>query len=159
MLGRIDPNSKSAYLAGPGRWNDPDMLEVGNGEFASNLTAAQTHFTMWCIMAAPLIMGNDVTAMSSGTLAILTNNEAIAVDQDPAGEQGERVAGIVDSAEVWSKPLGYDFTTRAVAFLNRDTNNPATITVYWTNLAFQPGTGATVRDLWTHQDLGNFTNS
>src|SRR6516162_4607881 len=88
MISKIDQNSKSAYLAGPGRWNDADMLEVGNGEFATNLVAAQTHFTMWCIMAAPLIAGNNLTTMSAGTLAILTNAEAIAVDQDPAGEQG-----------------------------------------------------------------------
>jgi len=158
MIGRIDQNSKSAYVAGPGRWNDPDMLEVGNGEFATNLVAAQTHFTMWCIMAAPLIAGNNVTTMSAQTLAILTNAEAIAVDQDPAGEQGERVAGIVDSAEVWSKPLGYDFTTRAVALLNRSATTPATITCYWTNLALLSGS-ATVRDLWSHQDLGAFTDS
>lgn len=157
MLSKIDPNSTTAYLAGPGRWNDPDMLEIGNGEFAGNLTAARTHFTMWCIMAAPLIAGNNVTTMSAGTLQILTNAEAIAVDQDAAGEQGVKVFD-GGSSEVWSKPLGYDFTTRAVAFLNRDTNNPATITCYWTNLAFQAGT-ATVRDLWTHQDLGTFTNS
>ena len=158
MIGRIDQNSKSAYVAGPGRWNDPDMLEIGNGEFATNLVAAQTHFTMWCIMAAPLIAGNNVTTMSAQTLAILTNAEAIAVDQDPAGEQGERVGGVVDSAEIWSKPLGYDFTARAVALLNRSTNTPATITCYWTNLALLPGS-AIVRDLWSHQDLGTFVDS
>ncbi len=89
----------------------------------------------------------------------MTNSEAIAVDQDPAGEQGVFVGGIKDSAEVWSKPLGYDFTTRAVALLNRSTNSSATLTCYWTNLAFQAGTAATVRDLWAHQDLGSFTNS
>jgi alpha-galactosidase len=158
MLGRIDPNSKSAYLAGPGRWNDPDMLEVGNGEFATNFVAAQTHFTMWCIMAAPLVAGNNITTMSAQTLQILTNTEAIAVDQDPAGEQGVRVGGSVASGEVWSKPLGYDFTTRAVVLLNRSTNAPTNITCYWTNLALQPGS-ATVRDLWSHADLGTFTGS
>src|SRR5438067_8296900 len=100
MLGHVDPNSTSAFVAGPGRWNDPDMLEIGNGEFASNLTAAQTHFTMWCIMASPLIMGNDLTAMSSGTLQILTNAEAIAVDQDLAGEQGTKVFD-GGTSEVW----------------------------------------------------------
>ena len=158
MLGRIDPNSKSAYLAGPGRWNDPDMLEVGNGEFATNFVAAQTHFSMWCIMAAPLLAGNNLTTMSAQTLQILTNAEAIAVDQDPAGEQGIRVAGSAPSGEVWSKPLGYDFTTRAVVLLNRSTNAATNITCYWTNLALQPGS-ATVRDLWSHADLGTFTGS
>ena len=156
MISHIDPNSTSAFAAGPGRWNDPDMMEIGNGEFATNLVAAQTHFTMWCIMAAPLIAGNNLTSMSAGTLAILTNSEAIAVDQDPAGEQGVRVSSTQD---VWSKPLGYDFTTRAVALLNRQINTSVGITCYFTNLAFPPNTIATVRDLWAHADLGTFTNS
>jgi autotransporter-associated beta strand protein len=159
MISKIDQNSKSAYLAGPGRWNDPDMLEIGNGEFATNFVGAQTHFTMWCIMAAPLLVGTTMSSIQPQSLAILTNTEAIAVDQDPAGEQGERVGGIVDSAEVWSKPLGYDFTTRAVALLNRSSNSSANITCNFTNLAFQPGTTATVRDLVAHQNLGTFTNS
>lgn len=159
MISHIDPDSTSAFVAGPGRWNDPDMMEIGNGEFATNLVAAQTHFTMWCIMAAPLVAGNTLTSMSAGTLAILTNTEAIAVDQDAAGEQGVFVGGTKDTAEVWSKPLGYDFTTRAVALLNRQTNTSADITCYFTNLAFQPNTTATVRDLWGHTDLGTFTNS
>jgi alpha-galactosidase len=159
MISHIDANSTSAFVAGPGRWNDPDMLEIGNGEFATNFVEAQTHFTMWCEMAAPLIMGNNLGSMSLGTLQILTNTEAIAVDQDPAGEQGVLVGGIKDNAEVWSKPLGYDFTTRAVALLNRSTNSSAIITCNFTNLAFQPNSTATVRDLWTHTDLGTFTNS
>ncbi|HEY1787403.1 MAG TPA: NPCBM/NEW2 domain-containing protein [Verrucomicrobiae bacterium] len=159
MISHIDPNSMTAFVAGPGRWNDPDMLEIGNGEFATNLAGAQTHFTMWCEMAAPLVMGNNLTTISAQTLQILTNAEAIAVDQDPAGEQGVLVEGVKDSAEVWSKPLGYDFTTRAVALLNRSTSNSAVITCNFTNLAFLAGTAATVRDLWTHQDLGMFTNS
>ncbi|MDE3100193.1 MAG: NPCBM/NEW2 domain-containing protein, partial [Verrucomicrobiota bacterium] len=159
MISHLDPNSQSAFAAGPGRWNDPDMMEIGNGEFVTNLVGAQTHFTMWCEMAAPLIAGNNLSTMSAQSLAILTNGEAIAVDQDPAGEQGVFVAGIQDSAEVWSKALGYDFTTRAVALLNRSSTTPATITCYFTNLAFQAGTTATVRDLWAHQDLGTFTDS
>ncbi len=159
MISHIDPNSMTAFAAGPGRWNDPDMLEIGNGEFATNLAGAQTHFSMWCEMAAPLVMGNNLTTMSAQTLQILTNSEAIAVDQDPSGEQGIFVEGVQDNAEVWSKPLGYDFTTRAVALLNRSTSNSAVITCNFTNLAFQAGTTATVRDLWAHQNLGTFTNS
>jgi autotransporter-associated beta strand protein len=157
MTSKIDQNSRSAYLAGPGRWNDSDMLEVGRGDF-TNTVAAESHFTMWCIQAAPLIAGNNITNMSAQTLAILTNPEAIAVDQDPAGEEGVRVGGVPDIAEVWSKPLGYDFTTRAVALFNRSTNTSAVITCQWTNLAFQSGP-ATVRDLWMHTDLGTFTNT
>jgi len=158
MISHIDLNSQTAYIAGPGRWNDPDMLEVGNG----GMTAVQdqSHFTMWCIMAAPLIMGNNLTAMSPQTMATLTNSEIIAVDQDPAGEQGVKVVNNVSAGstnEVWSKTLGYDFTTKAVVLFNR--LGPATnITVNWTNLGLQAGT-ATVRDLWAHQNLGTFTNS
>ncbi|HUB86732.1 MAG TPA: NPCBM/NEW2 domain-containing protein, partial [Verrucomicrobiae bacterium] len=159
MISHIDTDSTSAFVAGPGRWNDPDMMEIGNGEFATNYVAAQSHFTMWCEMAAPLIMGNKLNTLTPQSLAILTNAEAIAVDQDPAGEQGTLVGGIKDSAEVWSKPLGYDFTTHAVALFNRSTSSSATITCYFTNLAFQPNTPVTVRDLWAHQDLGTFTNS
>lgn len=159
MLSHIDQNSTSAFMAGPGRWNDPDMLEIGNGDFTNNYTAAQTHFTMWCEMAAPLIAGINLSNVSPQSLAILTNTEVIAVDQDPAGEQGVFVGGSRDNAEVWSKPLGYDFTTRAVALLNRSTTAAATITCNFTNLALQAGTTATVRDLWAHQDLGTFTGS
>src|ERR1051325_7428423 len=60
MVSKIDPNSKSAYVAGPGRWNDADMMEVGNNEFLTNFVAAQAHFTMWCEMASPLIAGTDL---------------------------------------------------------------------------------------------------
>ena len=157
VMSSIDPNSRSAYLAGPGRWNDPNILQVGLGDF-TNLIPAQTYFTMWCVMAAPLLAGNDVTSMSAQTLSVLTNPEAIAVDQDPAGEQATWAGGTQDVAEVWSKPLGYDFTTRAVALLNRSTTASASISCVWTNLGLQSG-AATVRDLWAHADLGAFANS
>jgi alpha-galactosidase len=158
MISHLDPNSTTAFVAGPGRWNDPDMLEVGNGGMTA--TQDQTHFTLWCIMAAPLIMGNNLTNMSAQALATLTNAEAIAVDQDPAGEEGVKVvnnAGSVGTNEVWSRTLGYDFSTKAVVLLNRF-GPPTNITVYWTNLGLQAGP-ATVRDLWAHVNLGTFTNS
>ncbi|HWY31201.1 MAG TPA: NPCBM/NEW2 domain-containing protein [Candidatus Acidoferrum sp.] len=304
IISHLDLNSRYTYLAGPGRWNDPDVLLIGWGDFATNNpTAAQTYFTMWCEMSAPLIESFDLRYLPSQLVAILTNAEAIAVDQDPAGEQGicvgtpdpipngaiingtyeiadepgfvladpgsggvgtgviqwtnylgkeqqwnithvsgneykilcaanglalsgptagaqlvlqnytgasdqlwtfvangsyyniinagtgqamddwggggSQVVGqyaayssnpnqcwnlgvggdIRDFSELWSKPLGYDFTTRAVALLNRSINNSTTITCNWNSLGFQSGTTATVRDLWTHQNLGTFTNS
>jgi fibronectin type 3 domain-containing protein len=131
------------------------MLEIGNGGMTD--TEYRAHFTMWCIMAAPLISGADLRSISAASLAIMTNAEAIAVDQDPAGEQGVRVGGVGGSTEVWSKPLGYDFSTRAVALFNR-TTNAASITCYWTNLSLATGS-ATVRDLWAHADLGTFSDS
>ncbi len=158
MISRIDQNAPSAFFAGPGRWNDPDMLEVGNGGMTD--TEYRTHFTLWCIAAAPLIAGNDLTSMSAQTLATLTNPEVIAVDQDPTGEQGVRIGGIVGSPltyEIWCKPLGYDFSTKAVALLNRDTN-AANITATWSDLGLRPGP-ATVRDLWAGSNLGTFTDS
>jgi alpha-galactosidase len=153
MLVNLQGNEPPAYFAGPGRWNDPDMLEVGNGGMTA--TEYQTHFSLWCITAAPLITGNDLSTMSAQTEAILTNAEAIAVDQDPAGEQGIPTAG--STLQVWCKPLGTDFTNKAVALFN-NTNTTQSITVTWTNIGLQAG-AATVRDLWAHANLGIFTNS
>ncbi len=149
----IDANKNEYSGAGPGHWNDPDMLEVGNG---LNDTEGRAHFSMWAIMAAPLITGNDLTKMSATTLEILTNEEIIAVDQDPLGVQGRVVATPGADIEVWSKELsGTD--TRAVALFNRGSGN-ASITVQWSDLDIPSGEAA-VRDLWAKQDLGSFTNS
>jgi alpha-galactosidase len=154
MISKLSANSLPAYLAGPGRWNDPDMLEVGNG--GMTFTEDQSHFSLWCLMSAPLIAGNDLTAMSAQTSSILTNAELIAVDQDPAGEQGVCLPN-TSTNQIWVKPLGTDFTTKAVGLFN--TNSVATaITVNWTNLGLRAGS-ATVRDLWAGANLGTFTNS
>ena len=108
----IDKNKPEYVGAGPGHWNDPDMLEVGNG---LNDTEGRAHFSMWAIMAAPLITGNDVSTMSTATKAILTNKEIIAVDQDPLGKQGRVVAGSGTSQEVWSKEMVGDQHARGRA--------------------------------------------
>ena len=157
MVANLDQNNASAAVAGPGRWNDPDMLEVGNGSMTD--TEYRAHFSLWCIVSAPLLAGNDLRSMSAATTAILTAPEVIAVDQDPAGAQGLRVAstaGAGGNLEVWSKPLGADFTTKAVALFNRSTN-AATIAVNWSDIGLS-GLAA-VRDLWARTDLGTFTNS
>ncbi|MGH7943344.1 MAG: NPCBM/NEW2 domain-containing protein [Limisphaerales bacterium] len=148
-------DSPMAFVAGPGRWNDPDMLEVGNG----GMTAIedQSEFSMWCMAAAPLIAGNDLTNISPQTFAILTNSEVIAVDQDSEGEQGVPT-GNVGLWRVWVKPLGTDFNTKAVALLNQTGGSVSSVTVNWTNIGLHAGP-AKVRDLWTHKDLGTFTNS
>jgi len=88
--------------AGPGHWNDPDMLEIGNGGMTDD--EYQTHMSLWCILAAPLLAGNDIRDMKPNIAGILMNKEAIAVDQDKLGKQGVRVAKNGD-LEVWSKPL------------------------------------------------------
>jgi alpha-galactosidase len=111
---------------------------------------------MWAIMAAPLIAGNDLRSMTAATLETLTNAELIAVNQDPLGIQGRLVASPGQDLQVWSKMLSGS-NTRAVALFNRGTTT-APITVQWTDLGIPPG-AALVRDLWSHADLGSFSNS
>jgi alpha-galactosidase len=144
----IDANKNEYSGAGPGHWNDPDMLEVGNG---LNDTEGRAHFSMWAIMAAPLITGNDLSNMSATTKAILTNKEVIAVDQDPLGKQGRVVATPGSNLEVWSKELS-GTNTRAVALFNRS-GASASITVKWSDIGLPAGS-ANVRDLWQGKDLG-----
>jgi alpha-galactosidase len=134
--------------AGPGHWNDPDMLEVGNG--GMSVTEYRAHFSMWCLLAAPLMAGNDIRSMSADIREILTNKEVIAIDQDALGREGHRVkraAGL----EVWSKQLADG--GRAVALLNR-TGAEAEITVAWTDIGYPERVTAKVRDLWAKKDLG-----
>ena len=97
----INRNDSLRSYAGPGHWNDPDMLEVGNG---LSVNQDRAHFTMWCMMASPLILGNDVRNMSDETKAILTNRDLIAIDQDKLGVQGLRFL-IREGLEYWLKPL------------------------------------------------------
>ena len=137
-----------AQYAGPGHWNDPDMLEVGNGGMTDN--EYQSHFSLWAIMAAPLIAGNDIRNMTAATKNILTNADVIAVDQDPLGIQGKPISTST-TLEVWSKKLSGD-QTYAVVLFNR-TAASAAITVTWSSLGMT-STSATVRDLWSHTDLG-----
>lgn len=114
VLTILDKQKPLRAFAGPGHWNDPDMLEVGNGMSAAEDRA---HFAMWAMLAAPLIAGNDLRAMPRETHALLTNREIIAIDQDTLGVQGFPARTSPDGVEVWVKPLaGGDW---AVAMLNR----------------------------------------
>ena len=137
-------------FSGPGGWNDPDMLEVGNG----GLTAAENraHFSFWCLFSAPLMAGNDLRAMTPEVRDILTNREVIAVDQDPLGMQGRKVWDD-GPREVWMKPLADG--SRAVILFNRGTE-PSTLGVAWEDVGLFPGTKAVVRDLWRKADAGSF---
>ncbi len=156
IMAIMDANSASAAFAGPGHWNDPDMLEVGNGGMTD--LEYRSHFTMWALMAAPLIAGNDLRNMSQATIDILTAPEVIAINQDPLGNQGVLVGNIegTKKPEVWAKILSGN-NVRAVALLNRS-DETADITVAWADLGLPPG-AATVRDLWQRIDLGSFMNS
>jgi alpha-galactosidase len=153
VVGMIDQNKATSKLAGPGHWNDPDMLEVGKGMSADEDRA---HFAMWAIMAAPLLAGNDITKMSATTKAIMTNPDIIAVDQDPLGAQGTVVATPGTNLEIWSKPMS-GTNTRAVALFNR-TSAAAAMTVQWSTIGLPTG-AATVRDLWNQKDLGPATDA
>jgi len=132
--------------AGPGHWNDPDMLEVGNGGMTD--TEYQTHMSLWCLLSAPLLAGNDIRDMKPSIAEILMNKEVIAIDQDKLGKQGARV-GQEGTVEVWAKPLADG--GHAVGLFNRG-DAPAKVTAKWTDIGIK---GAhNVRDLWKHADLG-----
>jgi alpha-galactosidase len=134
--------------AGPGHWNDPDMLEVGNGKMTTPENRA--HFSFWCLLAAPLIAGNDLRSMTPETKSILLNKEVIAIDRDPLGMQGRKILDNGET-EVWMKLLSG--SARAVILLNRG-SVAAPITVAWEQIGLAPGAEAQVRDLWAKKDFG-----
>ena len=147
----VEMNEPLRQYAGPGHWNDPDMLEVGNG---MSVSEDRAHFTLWCMMAAPLILGNDITDMTPETLAIITNREMIAVDQDPLGIQGLRLKKEGD-LQYWFKPL----SDGDWAFCILNTRDAAmTVTVDWTALEVDDALSGratsfgsvnyTVRNIW-----------
>jgi len=144
----VDMQAGLEPYAGPGHWNDPDMLEVGNGGMSDNEYRA--HFSLWAMFAAPLIAGNDLAAMSKQTREILLNKEVIAVDQDSLGIAASRVWKDGDS-EVWARSLKGG--GRAVVLLNRSPA-PRTIDVTWEQLRYPNHLVAKLRDLWRHKDIG-----
>lgn len=132
-----------ANHTGPNGWNDPDMLEIGNGGMSQD--EYRTHMTLWAMMSAPLVLGNDVRHMTPETLSLLTNKEVIAIDQDTLGAQG-LPAKKDGKTEVWTKKLADGST--AVALFNRGGENTL-ISGTWADIKV---TGTTVRDLWAHSD-------
>jgi alpha-galactosidase len=148
MLDIVDLQDGLESFAGPGHWNDPDMLEVGNG--GMTIPEYRSHFSLWSILAAPLIAGNDLRDMKPEIQAILTNKEVIAVNQAPLGRQGQRVRKDTDS-DVWAKQL--QDGSRAVVLLNRG-GNEKEISVSWQELGYPSHLSAKVRDLWAGKDLG-----
>ncbi|RYZ07856.1 MAG: glycoside hydrolase family 27 protein [Myxococcales bacterium] len=132
----------------PGHYNDPDMLVVGMKGFALNQN--RTHFALWAMSSAPLLAGNNLATMNADTLSVLTNSEAIAINQDPLAKQGVRVSD-AQGKQVYSKVLSGN-GRRAVLLLNRSTSS-ASITVRFADLDL--GSTAAVRNVWTAQDLGS----
>jgi hypothetical protein len=140
-----------------GYYNDPDMMVIGMAGLSDSQN--RVHMSLWAISGAPLIVGADLTKLSPATLATLTNPEVTAVDQDALGLQCVKVS-VTSGLEVWSKRLAgaaREESRRAVVLLNR-TGSPAPITVQWSELGLAPDS-ATVRNLWTHEDLGQHANS
>ena len=152
MIAIVDLSSQYWHVARPGAWNDPDMLEVGNGGMSRDEYRA--HFSLWAMMAAPLVAGNDVRTMTDSTRSaaatreILLNKEVIAVDQDPLGVQGMVVENSPAELQVWAKPMADG--SRAVLLLNR-ASVPTTIRATWERVGLKTKQ-ATVRDLWAHTD-------
>lgn len=147
----VDMNEPLWPYAGPGHWNDPDMLEVGNGGLTD--IEYRAHFSLWAMMAAPLIAGNDVANMNQATRDILLNREVIAVDQDKLGQQGHRVVRD-GTSEVWVKQMADG--GRTLLLWNRG-EAPARITADWTALGLPAATRLKARDLWAHKDLGRLS--
>lgn len=158
MLYCLDLTADLWEFAEPGYWNDPDMLEVGNDTKESlwgkispvtmNLQEYRSHFGMWCMVAAPLMAGNDLRGMKPEIIEILTNKALIAVDQDPLGKQGRRIRQ-QGELEVWMKELsGHRL---AVALFNRSKDS-ANISVTWKELGIKGS--RKVRDLWSNTELG-----
>ncbi len=148
--GILDRQVGLEKYAGPGHWNDPDMLIVGMIPHKQ----AIAHFSLWSVLSAPLIAGNDIRNMSPETLEILTNREVIAVNQDPMGVQGTRYKKD-GRKEVWAKPLADG--SYAVVLFNRGLL-AKNISFKWSDLKLDWET-AKVRDLWKKQNLGNFKDS
>jgi alpha-galactosidase len=143
MIGKAQANRGLAQYAGPGHWNDPDMLEVGNG----GMTAAEyrTHFSLWAMMAAPLLIGSDLRKVSDDSFTILKNSDVIALDQDPLGKQATVLradAGLV----VYSKVLANG--DRAVA-LSNETAATATISTSASATGIGSASSYTLKDLWS----------
>jgi len=153
----LDKQDGLRQYAGPGHWNDPDMLEVGNGMVANQDRA---HFSIWAMLAAPLISGNDLRSMNQQTIDILTNKEVIAIDQDELGIQGFRHS-TKDSVQTWYKPLkNGDW---AVCFLNRS-KTPKKVEMNWVSEVIADSFAKRelnaktdtykIRNLWTKKDVG-----
>jgi alpha-galactosidase len=153
MVDILDQQVGLENFAGPGHWNDPDMLEIGNG--GMSVSEYRAHFSLWALLAAPLIAGNDVRSMVPAIKEVLTNSEVIAVNQDKLGREGRRVKKDGD-LEVWAKTLADG--SRAVILFNRGAGE-SKISVAWEEIGYPAHLNAKVRDLWAHKDVGSFTGT
>ena len=149
MMFNIEKQVPTASYAGPGHWNDPDMLEVGNGHMTAD--EYRTHMSLWALAAAPLLAGNDIRTMSDGTKSILLNKEVIAIDQDPAGKQASPVKN--GEWETWVKPLADGSVAVGVVNLG----SSAAVAKVTAGDILPAKKVKVARDLWSHTEV-KFTN-
>jgi alpha-galactosidase len=138
-----------AKYAGPGHWNDPDMLEVGNGKFT--LDEDRTHMGMWAMLASPLLAGNNLSQLTPEVTAVLTNKQVIAIDQDPLGKQAERIYA-EGPVEIWSRPLADG--SRALAIFNFGEDDTYLRDIHLHLKEAGVGSGWKAHDIWSDKDLG-----
>jgi len=156
MIGNVRTNDEYWNYAGPGGWNDPDMLEIDTHGGMTQIEQ-QTHFSLWSIMKSPLILGMDILNISAGALEIITNAEVIALNQDPLGVQAHQINRADNTTkEVWAGAL---MNGDVAAMLLNSGTEASDITMTWDQLGIGMTTPAVVRDLWMHQDIGTFTGS
>lgn len=154
----IDSTHQLFPYAGTGGWNDPDMLIVGlNGKIdwqgrGCTINEYRAHFSLWCLNAAPLIIGCDIRNMDNSTKEILTNKEMIDINQDLLGYQGY-IAKMEDDVNIWIKPLqNFDF---AIGIYNTSENRKKVL-LLWKDIGFSEDKEFNIRDLWKHEELGVF---
>jgi alpha-galactosidase len=150
MIDNVEKQVPTAPYAGPGHWNDPDMLEVGNGHMTDD--EYRTHMSLWALVASPLLAGNDIRNMTPATKAILLNKEVIAIDQDPLGKQASPVKS--GNLETWSKPMADGSVTVGVVNIG---SSATPVKVNASDLKLG-GPVKKARDLWAHKDV-QFTGS
>jgi len=151
FLNNLDLNDKWWKYVAAGGFGDPDMLNVGNG--GKTYTEYVSEFSLWALIKAPLLLSLDLRVVTNESLSILTNDEVIAINQDPLAVQGHKITSM-NGAEVWAGPLANGDV--AVVLFNRNTT-ATDIMVMWSDIGLPSNTKANVRDLWKHADLGSFT--
>jgi alpha-galactosidase len=155
IMASVDAVTNLARFAGPGAWNDPDMLVVGLNNTGNikgggcNEIEYRSQMSMWCMLSAPLMIGSDIRNMDESTKTILLNKDIIAIDQDVLGKQGIRVMR-KDGLEAWKKELSGDRV--AIAFLNRNSWDE-TITATWEDLELEPDLRFSIYDVWEHETV------
>jgi len=151
MMEIVDTQSAIAIYAGSGHWNDPDMLEIGNGGMTTD--EYRTHMSLWAIFAAPLLAGNDVRTMSTDTRSILMNKDVIAIDQDPLGKQGQ-LAFKRGNVDYWKRELSG--SGAAIAVVNR-ANAPTSVTIPWADLGI--ASNFVFKEVWSGLDVKSQSGS